>query len=63
MPKAVLRLRLWGDDVPDETEALAEIYREHAAHVARMLEDGYQSGQLIGDKDVHGWWEIQPNAE
>lgn len=58
--KASLVINIWkgkGEkgQLPDD---LPDAFREHTAHVARMVEDGYTSGEIC-DERFSGWWEIK----
>ena len=55
--KAKIEIRIWSDGEQPSSEELAELFQPHVAHVAGMLAQGYQAGD-ISDDHFRGWWEI-----
>ena len=56
--QAKIEIKIWSDGGQPLFQELAEMFQPHAEHVAEMLSQGYQSGEIIGDNH-RGWWEIK----
>jgi hypothetical protein len=64
MKAATLSIRIWipkgkRRELPDD---LDEAFQPHAERVAHMLEQGYTSGEIIGEGHS-GWWEISEDSK
>lgn len=58
--KAALVIDIWTEGrrrLPSDYSDLAELLAPHAEHVTRLLEQGYQSGNIV-DERFSGWWKI-----
>lgn len=65
MPKATLKIDIWtegrGKRLPADLSDLAELMAPHAEHVARLCQEGYQSGQIV-DERFSGWWTLERDS-
>lgn len=52
-----LTLRLW--DTNRHTDS--EWYVSELERISGMIADGFTSGEIIGNRDETGWWEINTN--
>lgn len=61
MASATLKLNIRtegrGKRLPHDLSDLAALFAPHAEHVARLCEQGYQSGEIVDDR-FSGWWTI-----
>lgn len=58
---ATLKIDIWTDGrrkLPENLSDLAELFARHAEHVAGLLEECHQSGEIVDDRFA-GWWSIE----
>lgn len=57
--KSRIEIRIWseGAEQPDNCD-MPELFQAHVEHVASQLAQGYLAGEVVGEGDVRGWWEI-----
>lgn len=57
-----LTLRLWAMSASTD----AHWYENEIQRVARMIQEGYLAGEIIGERGERGWWdfeEVTPSTE